>query len=80
MGWCDISPPEGIRLPPMNFHGLMNMWLVVAPHHMMPHFSMFQDGRELDSFPRERKKYNGTERIMKIVEMADKRYGGWERD
>ena len=31
-------------------HGLMHIWIVGAPHHMIDPFEMFQDGRDLDIF------------------------------
>ena len=37
---------------------LMQMWLVGVPQNFTPSFSMFQDGRELEHFPRGRRKYN----------------------
>ena len=42
-------------------------------------FSLFQNGRELDNFPRDKNKYTWRENIMKFVDRAYKRGGGWER-
>ena len=36
----------------MNLHGLMHIWLVVAPNQVIPPFSKFQDGGELEYDPR----------------------------
>ena len=44
--------PEGWKLLPMNFHGLMHMWLVGVLQQMIPPFSMFHDGRELENLPK----------------------------
>ena len=34
----------------MNFNELIDISLVGVPYQMIPHFSMFQDGRELENF------------------------------
>ena len=53
-----------VILHPGNFHGLINIWFVGAPHQMIPTFSMFQDEMELDNFPRKQKEYKYMENIM----------------
>ena len=52
------------------FHGLTHIWIVDAPHQMIPPFSMFWDGRELENFPMGRNKCNDMDNIMNIVDMA----------
>ena len=44
-----------VILHPGNFHGLINIWFLGAPHQMIPTFSMFQDERELENFPGNRR-------------------------
>ena len=63
----------------MTFHGLVHIWLVGDPHHIIPPFSIFQIGRELEHFPRGAKIDNEMENMMKIVERAADRGDGWER-
>ena len=56
---------EGWNFPPMNLHGLMHMWILGVPQHMLPTSSMHEYGMELDNFTMVKRKYNYTERIMK---------------
>ena len=64
-----------VILHPGNFHGLINIWFVGAPHQMIPTFSMFQDEMELENFPREQTEYKYMENIMVLLQRADNRGG-----
>ena len=70
--------PWGWQFPSMNFHGLVYMLLVGAPHYMIPPFSMFHYRRDLEYFPRGWNNYNDMDNIMKLVKRLDKRGGRWE--
>ena len=43
---------ESCNLMPVNFYWLIHMWLVGSPQPMIPSFSIFHDGRELEYSPR----------------------------
>ena len=58
---------------------LMHTGIMGAPQHIILPFYVFQYGRELEHFPRGRKKYNKTNNIMKLVDKASDRDGDWER-
>ena len=54
------------------------MCLMGAPQQRTPPFSIFQNERELDHFPRGQKIYNQTKNIIDIADRESKRDGGWE--
>ena len=51
------------------------MWLAGTHEQMIPPFSMFQGGRELENFPRGIYK-NDMKSIMKLLKREENRDGG----
>ena len=64
----------------INYHGLMNIFIVGDPHQMIYHFSMFQGGKELENFPMGKKKYNEMVNTMKLMQRAVERCGKWDME
>ena len=60
----------------MHFLGLIHIWLVSVPPHMVPPFSIFQYGKYLENPPKSRNIYNYTENIVNIVDRKGNRVVG----
>ena len=55
----------------------MNIWLLVALHHMIAAFSMFWYERDRDHFTMGENKYNEMENVLNILNRVDHRHGEW---